>query len=106
MVSKGRNVVVTSLQVELNRTLKAHYEEIRFQDRDFIADSLVAKVEELIDELNAASYGFSRIEYSGDVDFENSEQWFTNGRDMGTGIVVHFHGFSARVTWVDTSVIG
>jgi hypothetical protein len=40
-----------------------------------------------------------RFDYGGDTSYENSEQWYCNGSEMGTGLTMQFLGFSVKVTW-------
>ena len=47
-----------------------------------MASILVNKVEEMIDTLNAEGYDFGRCDYSGDINYENSEQTFSDGSSM------------------------
>lgn len=104
--AEGRYSSVLKLQSELNRQLFEYYEEIQYQDSTFVAKALIAKVERLVDELNDRGYNFGRIDYGGDIDFEKSEQWFSNGKKMGTGIIIHFRGFSAQVIWRSKPGVG
>lgn len=30
---------------------------------------------------------------------ENSEQTYSDGDEMGNGVILHFHGFSVQVSW-------
>lgn len=97
---EARYVAMLELQSELDLELKKHFEEFKDRGRETLARALIEKVESIVEELNARNYRLGRIEYSGDRNYEDSEQWFGNGADMGAGLVLHFHGFSVQVSWV------
>ena len=96
-----RNSAMLELQNVLNNELQHHFEKSKDKGDEYLATTLIEKVESLLDELNESGYSFGRCEYGGDINYENSEQWFSNGTEMGTGLVVHFLGFSAKVSWVN-----
>lgn len=62
--------------------------------RAHLARFIAERVGALVDELNSSGYSFGPCDYSGDINFENSEQTFCNGAEMGEGIILHFHGYS------------
>lgn len=99
IVSEEQYSELLALQERLNSELKKSFEAHKSQGRERLAKILVDKVEEIVQSLNSQSYGFELCEYAGDVNYENSEQIFSNGEDAGTGTVLHFHGFSVQVTW-------
>ena len=92
--AEDRSSLIYSLQKEINQELHSFFEASKSKGREFLARALIEKIESIIDNLNRQGYSFGRIEYSGDIDYENSEQWYSNGSAMGTGIILHFHGFS------------
>ena len=81
------------LQYELNSALRSVFDSHREDGRVALAKILVSKVDKLIDEVNAKHYELMPDEYSGDTDYEHSEQTFSNSK-----IVVQFVGFSAQVS--------
>jgi len=83
------------LQKKLNLNLQEAYESNRDLGRDHLSKLLVNFVETLATELDDGNAKFGRIDYSGDIDFETSEQTW----NMGNGVVLHFHGFSVQVSW-------
>jgi hypothetical protein len=87
------------LQSELNESLRASYLEARDKGRGFLAEMLVTLVEGLVDDLNSKGHRFGRCEYAGDTRFEQSEQIYSNGREPGEGVILHFKGFSVQVSW-------
>ncbi|WDD99287.1 hypothetical protein [Thalassomonas actiniarum] len=87
------------IQELLNAKLRNDFEIEKVKGREHLARFLTSRVGQLIDELNATGYSFAPCDYSGDINFENSEQSFSNGADMGEGIIIHFHGYSVQATW-------
>ena len=82
--------------------LSRAFEQCRSSERSHIASALIAKVESLVlEDLAAAGYSFGRIDYGGDINFEDSYQIFSSGKRMGTGIVLEFQGFACKVSWND-----
>lgn len=88
-----------ALQELLNSRLRDAYESNKDKGCEYLASFLVDYVETLVDKLNAEGDTFGRCEYSGDVNFENSEQWYSNGGEMGAGVLLHFHGFAVMASW-------
>jgi len=99
MEPEERYTKLLKLQKVLNQELQDLFETSKSQGREFLSKVLIEKIESIIERLNLENYGFGRFEYSGDVNYENSEQWFSNGAEMGTGIILHFHGYSVQITW-------
>ena len=97
-----RYSAMLDLQREINRNLREHFEDCKSKDPITIARSLVSRVEFIVDELNKCGYRLARSEYGGDIDYENSEQWYCNGPEMGTGLHIHFLGFTAQVYWEES----
>ncbi|MCJ8170922.1 hypothetical protein [Atopomonas sediminilitoris] len=85
------------LQETLNAQLKDAYKREQVKGEAHLADFLINFIEQLIGDLNSQGWSFGRCEYSGDVNFKNSEQWWSDGKDPGEGNIIHFIGFSAQV---------
>ena len=96
---EARYSAMLELQKALNQDLQEYFESNKTKGREYLEKNLVSKVESIVDELNEHGYKLGRCEYSGDINYENSEQWFSNGGEMGTGLMIHFIGFSAQVSW-------
>jgi len=97
--SDVRYSAMLELQKELNKYLQELFESSKAKGREYLATIVIEKVEATVDELNKAGYELGRSDYGGDVNYENSEQWYSNGAEMGTGLIIHFLGFSAQVSW-------
>lgn len=101
--NEAREQAMAELSNSINMELRTLFERERSKGRDHLAAVLVQAVEDLAtNELNAAGYGLGRLEYAGDINFENSRQTFGNGIPMGTGLILEFRGFSCKVSWSDT----
>ncbi|WP_281214383.1 hypothetical protein [Shewanella insulae] len=87
------------IQEELNHKLRRDFEREKVHGREHLARFLTERVGALVDELNSSGYSFGPCDYSGDINFENSEQTFSDGAEMGEGIILHFHGYSVQVSW-------
>lgn len=87
------------LQRQLNLSLQSAYEQQKGKVRRNLADFLIPFVESLIDELNKKGHRFGRCEYGGSTEFEHSEQYYSNSDSPGEGVVIHFVGYSAQVSW-------
>jgi|SRR5690554_5220067 len=98
-VEIGNYSKILALQESLNSRLRDAYESNKDRGREYLSKFLVDYVESLVDELNAEGYNFGRCEYGGDVDFENSEQLYSDGGKMGIGVLLHFHGFAVMASW-------
>ena len=92
----AREKSIEILQKIINAELARFFEENKSKGREQLAHLLVNKVEHLIDELNERGYHLGRIEYSGDINYEKSEQLFSNGDEIGTGLIIEFIGFFVR----------
>ena len=88
-----------ALQETLNAKLKTAFEENSHRTREELATVLVQTVETMVDELNSDGYCFGPASYGGSTEFEQSEQDFSDGDEMGTGVILSFAGFSVQVTW-------
>ena len=82
------------LQSYLNEELSMLFCSILTESRDEIASKLIAKVQALVDDLNRFGYALRSVNYSGSIDYENSEQIYCN-----KSLNINFRGFSAQVTW-------
>jgi hypothetical protein len=97
--SSLRELSMGQLEVAVNAELERVLRDSKEYGRDYLARHVISEAERIIDLLNRAGYGLGRVEYSGDVDFENSEQLFGNGDVMGTGLMIQFRGFKCKVYW-------
>jgi len=68
--------------------------------RNKLSKILINKIDSLIDQLDKEGIHFIQCEYSGDINYESSEQTFSNGKKMGDGVCLHFHGFSVQTYWI------
>ena len=82
------------LQQFLNKELFDFFLDVKSESRERISRDLIKKVEQLTEQINEYGYNLYRADYSGDVDYENSEQTFCN-----KSLNIHFHGFTAQVSW-------
>ncbi|MFD2168064.1 hypothetical protein ACFSJY_17545 [Thalassotalea euphylliae] len=82
------------LQQYLNNELLDCFRSINNESREKISRDLITKVEHLIEQINQHGYGLYRADYSGDINYENSEQTYCN-----KNLNIHFHGFTAQVSW-------
>lgn len=98
---KAREQALQQLSAWLAEELNRAFEQCRSLERPCIASALIEKVESVVEQLNAAGYSFGRIDYGGDVKFEDSYQTFSSGERMGTGIVLEFQAFACKVSWRD-----
>lgn len=89
---------ILELQRELNESLCAKYHGEKQKGREYLSKVLIEYVEELVERLNKKGHRFGRCEYGGDVRFEHSEQFFSNGEQAGEGVILHFLGFSVQVS--------
>lgn len=87
------------LQENINLKLRNAYELNKDKGREHLSAFLVNFVEEIIDEINLNGHRFGRCDYSGDINFENSEQIFSDGVEQGNGFTLHFRGFSVLLYW-------
>lgn len=102
IVSLDKYSKMLLLQNEINAELQALFEANKLRGREHLASLLVNSIEVLVDRLNADGENFGRCSYGGDVDFENSEQTWSDGNTMGEGVILNFIGFSCQVTWEGT----
>ena len=56
--------------------------------REHLARFLAHYITELVDGLNNNGHSLFLCDYSGDKDFENSEQTFSGGKQMGNGLEI------------------
>lgn len=98
----SREAAIASLSASINAELRRVFERERGKGREHLGAFLVQWVEDFVaEDLNAAGYSFGRLEYGGDVNFEDSYQVFGNGAVMGTGLILEFRGFSCTVSWAE-----
>ena len=99
LVSLVRYSELLILQERVNQALKCVYETNRGSGREHLGELLVNEVERIVNKLNAEGWRFGRCSYGGDVNFENSEQIYSDGKEMGDGVILSFCGFSCQVSW-------
>ena len=99
IVSAEKYSQILELQKRINLELQELFEQNKTKGRKELASLLVNNVETIVEQLNKEGNTFVRCDYSGDKYFENSEQTYSDGKDMGTGVIIHFYGFSAQVYW-------
>ncbi len=88
-----------ALQEKVNLELKELYEENEHLGREYLSSLLVNEIKKLVNRLNSNGWSFGRCSYGGDVNFENSEQTYSDGQEMGQGTILNFRGFSCQVSW-------
>ena len=99
-ISNPEYLKILKLQDSINRELMTEYQNNIDKDNQFLAERIIKKVEEIIDNINSKyGYNFGRCDYSGDINYQDSEQTYSNGKEMGSGIILHFHGFSVQASW-------
>ena len=91
-----------ALQERVNAELRELFEANRHLGREHLSGILVNEVEHLVENLNAEGHNFGRADYSGDTAYENSEQTYSDGPQIGQGVVLKFRGFSMQVSWEGT----
>ena len=90
---------ILELQKGLNLELQELFESNKSKGRDKLVKTLANSVEEMVDNLNKESYKFGLCDYSGDMNYENSEQTYSDGEEMDTGVILHLWGFSIQAYW-------
>lgn len=98
-VDSSKYSEMLELQKTLNSKLRESYAQNKGEGREYLSSFQVKLVGDMVDELNENGYKFGRCDYSGDINFENSEQTYSDGDEMGNGVILHFHGFSVQVSW-------
>ena len=98
-VAEEKYSELLELQFNVNEELKVFFNVNKSKGRKHLSQVLISKVEDIVDSLNQDNHNFGRCEYSGDINYENSEQTFSDGNELGEGVVLHFHGFSVQVRW-------
>jgi len=97
----GRDQGLLKLSEWINQELRNEFETNQAGGRDHLASILIAKVESIADTLNRWGFSFGRIDYGGDLNYEDSYQTFSSGERMGTGIILEFRGFDCKASWID-----
>ena len=93
------------LQKELNTELQQIFEKNKTNPSIDLSKLLIVSIEYIVARLNSTGYSFGRIDYSGDIHFEKSEQSWSDGNEFESGGVLHFHGFSCQVSYVAPEVL-
>ncbi len=96
---ESRSKAIEELEVYLNEKLRSSFESNKNSDRAKLATFLVEKIENLVDDLNQYSYNLGRIDYAGDINYEKSEQTFSNKLDGQGRLLLEFKGFTCNVIW-------
>jgi hypothetical protein len=100
-----RTVAICKLRGAINRELRSHYDQSKAKGREHLAMALLEKVNGIIQTLNDNHYDLGCIDYSGDRNYENSEQLYCNGDEMGTGLILHFRAYACDVSWIDSTPV-
>jgi hypothetical protein len=87
----------------INQELREEFETNKAGGREHLAAILIAKVENVAATLHRWGFSFGRIDYGGDVNYEDSYQTFSSGERMGTGIILEFRGFDCKANWKDNT---
>jgi hypothetical protein len=90
---------VLTLQNEINAELKLLFEQNMHKGREHLSGLLADSIDALVNRLNSEGESFGPCSYGGDMDFENSEQAWSDGKTKGKGVMLNFVGFSCQVTW-------
>ena len=99
-LSNDKYKELLELQERINEKLQKSFIQNMDKSSDFLSAYLIRLVENITEELNRESdYNFGRCDYSGDVNYQNSEQTYSCGEKMGKEVILHFHGFSVQVSW-------
>ena len=99
--SEKNYLAILALQEELNSELHKFFEANMNKGREFLSNALVKKIEGMVEDLNTKGFNFGRCDYAGDINYEDSEQTYSSGQTIGTGTILHFHGFSVQVSWAN-----
>lgn len=99
IVTEEQYSQILALQEKVNAVLREVFESNKHLGREHLAKLLVDEVENIVDKLNGEGNDFGRVDYGGDINYENSEQTYSDGKEMGTGVVLQFRGFSVRAVW-------
>ena len=94
-----REAALKHLEENINVELRRLFETHKLRGPEYLARSLVNWVEELVERLNKSGYSFGRDDYGGDIDYERSEQTWSDGEEMGEGVILTFKGFACKVEW-------
>jgi hypothetical protein len=97
----GREQGLLNLSEWINQELRKEFETNQAGGRGHLASILIGKVESIADTLNRWGFTFGRIDYGGDVNYEDSYQTFSSGERMGTGIILEFRGFDCKASWTE-----
>lgn len=99
IITEEKYSQLLELQKRLNLELQELFASNKAKGRNHLAKILVNSIEDIIEKLNSEGNKFGCCDYSGDINYENSEQIYSDGEKMGTGVVLHFRGFSVQVFW-------
>ncbi|MFC3153321.1 hypothetical protein ACFOEK_19935 [Litoribrevibacter euphylliae] len=99
--SEDRYIELLGIQEDINRNLKQHFIDSRYSGREYLASTLLKKINEIVDEFKSKGFELYSIDYCGSTEYESSEQWFGPGYTQ-TGMFLHFWGYSVQVIWEDS----
>ncbi|MGY8768761.1 MAG: hypothetical protein ACKVH8_10100 [Pirellulales bacterium] len=99
IVSEEKYSELLALQERVNAKLRQLFEANKHIGREYLSKILVNEVESIVKHLNAEEHNFGRADYSGDINYENSEQTYSDGQKIGEAVVLHFCGFSVQASW-------
>lgn len=97
--TESRYSSILTLQERLNRELRENFERHKDKGREFLSANIITLVEGVVERLNSSGYDFGRCDYGGDINYEYSEQSYSDGAEMGTGVILAFQGYSVQVLW-------
>ena len=98
-VSLERYSEMLILQEKINKELQGLFEDNKHKGREYLSSLLVNSVDAIVKRINSEGGSFGPCSYGGDIDFENSEQSWSDGKTQGEGVILDFVGFSCQVTW-------
>lgn len=87
------------LQESVNAELLELFEINKHLGRDVVSDLLVNAFERLVINLNHSGQSFGCADDSPDINYEDSEQTFSDGQNIGHGVVLLFPGVSVKAIW-------
>jgi hypothetical protein len=99
VVSEEKYSEMLALQESVNAELRELFEANKHLGREHLSKLLVKEVANIVNNLNAKGHHFGCADYGGDINYENSEQTYSDGPEMGQGVVLQFRGFSVQVSW-------
>ena len=96
-----RDDALETVERRLNQRLSEYEKKFWHIATKSLGSYLIDTVECLIDELNRENYMLGRLDESGDKGIDYRERTYCSEKKMGTGLSIHFKGFSATVSWIE-----